>query len=337
MTAPRILVVRPSSLGDIVHTLALVSDVEAQFPDATIDWVAEEAFAPLVALDRRVGRVVPLALRRWRRAPLGTATLHEARAFARDLRDRRYDAILDLQEQVKGALVARLARGRRHGFDRRSIREPLATLLDDVHHAIDRDQHFIDKARALAAAALGYALQGPPRWKLVPPTRNDAMPAGPYAIAFHATSRDDKLWPEDAWRRLIGHFGQAGIGVLLPWGSDSERARSERLALGAAHAIVPPRQPLPGMATLARGAVVAVGVDTGLTHLAAALGTPTVAIFTTTDAALAGVARTGPHAVDLGGNGRIPAFDEVVTATGRVLRNAPGCQGSTGSVDRDAS
>src|SRR4029453_1812658 len=104
----------------------------------------------------------------------------------------------------------------------------------------------------------------------------------------------------------------ASLRVLLPWGSDAERARSHRLAEGTPNASVPPRQSLPEMASLARGAEVVVGVDTGLTHLAAALGTPTVAVFTTTDAALAGVARAGVHALDVGGNGRVPAFDEVV-------------------------
>ncbi len=321
----RVLVVRPSSLGDIVHSMALVSDVLAHFPEATIDWVAEEAFAPLVTLDPRLRHVVPLALRRWRHAPFRQATWRELRSFARDLRAQRYTAILDLQEQLKGAVVAKLARGQRHGFDRHSIREPVATLLDDTHHAIGRDQHFIDKARALAGAALGYPVEGAPRWRLVPPVRNGAMPAAPYALALHATSRADKLWPEHAWQRLLAHFAQAGLTVLLPWGSEVERARSERIAHAAANAIVPPRQTLPGMATLARSAEIVVGVDTGLTHLAAALGTPTVAIFTTTDASLAGVARTGTHAVDLGGNGRVPTLEDVIGAAGRATRDAPRC------------
>ena len=325
MSGQSVLVVRPSSLGDIVHALSLVSDVEAHAPGTVIDWVAEEAFVPLVGLDPRIRRVIPLAFRRWRRTAILPRTLGQFRTFVHDLRGQRYGAILDLQEQVKGAIVARLAQGRRHGFDRRNIREPLATLLDDEHHVIARDQHFIDKARALAGAALGYAVQGPPRWKLRPPARNVAMPQGPYAIAFHATSRDDKLWPEDAWRALVAHFAQASFTVLLPWGSEAEQARSLRIAHAAPNAIVPPAQSLPELATLARSAEVVVGVDTGLTHLAAALGTPTVSIFTTTDPALAGVARAGVHAEDQGGNGRVPALADVIAATARVLRDAPRC------------
>ncbi|MFO1322609.1 MAG: lipopolysaccharide heptosyltransferase I [Burkholderiales bacterium] len=319
------LVVRPSSLGDIVHALALVSDAMAHDPALVVDWVAEETFVPLVRLDPRIRTVIPVAFRRWRRAPLARDTRREFAQFRHALRATPYDAILDLQEQVKGALVARIARGTRHGFDRASIREPLATWLDDVHHRIRRDQHFIDKARALAAAALGYPVAGPPRWRLVPPPPSGALPATPFALLFHGTSRDEKLWPEDRWRGLLAHFAQAGFAAVLPWGSAAEEARSRRLAADAPDAIVPARQTLPELAALARRAEVVVGVDTGLTHLSAALGTPTVAVFTATDAALAGVAIAGPHAQDVGGNGAVPSLTDVVAATGRVLRDAPRC------------
>jgi heptosyltransferase-1 len=320
-----VLVVRPSSLGDIVHALALVSDVAAHRPGLAIDWVAEEGFVPLVRLDPRIRNVIPVAFRRWRGRPLARGTWREFTAFRHALRRERYDAIVDLQEQVKGALIARFARGRRHGLDRHSIREPVATALHEVHHRIERDQHFIDKARALAGAALGYAPEGPPRWRFAPPPSAAAMPDGPYALLFHATSRADKEWPEPRWRALIAHLADARIAALLPWGSEAERARSERLARDAATAVVPPRQSLPELATLARHAHVVVGVDTGLTHLAAALGTATVAIFTTTDATLAGVARAGPHARDLGGNGAVPSLADVIAATGALLQAAPRC------------
>jgi heptosyltransferase-1 len=320
-----LLVVRPSSLGDIVHTMSLVSDVERHAPGTVVDWVAEEAFVPLVALDPRIRRVIPVAFRRWRRAPLASRTRREFAEFRATLRAQAYGAILDLQEQVKGALVARMAKGTRHGFDRANVREPIATLLDDVHHAIDRNQHFIAKARAMSAAALGYAVEGPPSWRISPPPRTPAMPDGPYAIVFHATSRDDKLWPEQEWTGLLAHFAQAGLRVVLPWGSDAERARSERLARPATNAFVPPRQTLPELASLARSAEVVVGVDTGLTHLAAAMGTPTVAVFTVTDPALAGVAAAGRHARDVGGSGRVPSLGEAIESIGSVLRDAPRC------------
>jgi heptosyltransferase-1 len=328
-TGPRakgaVLVVRPSSLGDVVHALALVADVRRERPGLAIDWVAEEAFAPLVALDPGIRRVIPVAVRRWRRHPLAPATWREAAAFRRAMRNERYAAILDLQEQVKGALIARLAQGTRHGPDRASIREPIATLLHDAHHRIDPNQHLIDRCRQLAAAALGYTMADPPRFGIVAPPPGAAAPPCRYVVLVHATSRADKLWPEVNWRGLVAAFVEAGYAVLLPWGRPDERARSERLAAGVPAASVPPHQDLPALAGLLARAELVVGVDTGLVHLAAALGTPTLAVFTVTDPALAGVERASAVARDLGGGGRVPSLADVRTAAGVLLRAAPRC------------
>ena len=248
-------------------------------------------------------------------------------AFRRDLRRERYAAVLDLQEQVKGALVARNARGPRHGPDRASIREPVATLAHDHHHPIDPDQHLIDRCRQLAAAALGYRADGPPRFGIAapPPAADAPIPERPYLVFLHATSRADKLWPESHWRALIAAFARAGFAVVLPWGSESERSRSERLATGEASARVPPKQPLPALSTLLARAELVVGVDTGLVHLAAALGTPTVSLFVATDARLAGVERASARARDLGGVGVVPTVDDVLDAAGPLVAQAPRC------------
>lgn len=318
-----VLVVRPSSLGDVVHALALVSDVEQHCPQLAVDWVAEEAYAPLVRLDPRIRRIVPLALRRWRHQPLARATRREFAAFRTDLRRDTYVAVLDLQEQIKGAVVARMARGLRHGFDRASIREPAASLLDDVHHRVSRELHFLDRCRRLAGAALGYDVQGPPRWRIDASAKAAAMPAGPYVIAFHATSRADKLWPEDRWRHLLAHLASAGFAALLPSGNDAEAARSRRIAQGSEKSVVLPAQTLPELASLIQHAQLALGVDTGLTHLAAALGTPTVSLFTVTDPARAGVARMGSHARDLGGNGDVPTSANAIDVASELMRLSP--------------
>jgi heptosyltransferase-1 len=151
------------------------------------------------------------------------------------------------------------------------------------------------------------------------------MPTGPYALVFHATSRADKEWPEERWCALVTEFARAGFVTLLPWGNADEEARSQRIAKGSEGALVLPRQSLPELATLAKHAEIVVGVDTGLTHLAAALGTSTVAIFTATDPRLAGVACAGPHARDAGGNGRVPALLDVVDICGQLLLQAPRC------------
>lgn len=320
-----LLVVRPSSLGDVVHALSIVPDVVRARPGMLIDWVCEPAFADLPRLSPHVRNVIPFALRRWRHALLERGTWREAGAFRNLLRETRYDVILDLQEQIKGGVVARLARGERHGFDRASIREPVATLFDDVHHRISRSDHFAMRCRRLAGAALGYGVEGPPQWDLAPRHAAATIPSARYAVVVHATSRGSKLWPETHWRSLVEGFARAGLTTIIPWGDAPEHERSTRLAQGIDEAIVPGRQSLEALACLLAHAEVAVGVDTGLTHLAAALRTPTVALFTQTDPRGAGVAIAGAHARDLGGCGVIPALDDVRAAIGELLRAAPRC------------
>jgi heptosyltransferase I len=314
----KILIVRPSSLGDIVHALPIVHDLHRHRAGTQIDWVAEEPFTALVAMNRGVHHVIPVALRRWRRGVLARSTWSEMRNFRREIARERYDTVIDLQEQVKGALMAWFARGPVHGPDRASVREPAAALLYRHRYRINPQQHLIDRCRQLAGKALGYAPSGPPRFELHAARLRDAPPA-PYAVLVHATSRRDKLWPEASWSALIEHFSRAGMTVVLPWGDGEEAARSERLGAGARGALVPERRELPALAALLSGASVVVGVDTGLTHLAAALGTPTVALFVATDPRLAGVAAAGAHARDLGGERAMPSPDQVIGAASALL------------------
>lgn len=320
------LVVRPSSLGDIVHALPVVADIAQHVPGLPVDWVAEEAFASLVRLHPGIRRVIPVALRRWRHHLLDADAWREFVAFRRDLRVESYDAVLDLQEQLKGAVIARLAHGTRHGFDRASVREPASAFLHDRHHAVARSLHFEQRCRALAGKALGYEPVGAPRYGIVAPVpAAGVLPPGRFAVAVHVTSRDDKRWPDAHWHVLIDMLGESGLGVLLPWGTSVEHARSEALAQGHAQAIVPAHQSLPALAGTLRAADIVIGVDTGLVHLAAAVGTPTVALFTDTDPSRAGVSIAGTHARDLGGNGVIPTPEMVRTAAGALLRAAPRC------------
>jgi len=326
--ANAILVVRPSSLGDIVHALTIVADVRAHRPELAIDWVAEAGFVPLLELHPGLRHVIPVALRRWWRRPFAASSWREFASFRHALRRENYAAVLDLQEQVKGALIARIARGVRHGPDRSSIREPIATLLHERHHAIDPTQHFIVRCRALAGAALGYRVEGPPRFGLVPPPPPvGAIPDRPFVAFFHGTSRLEKLWPDAHWRRLIEMFAASGFSVILPWGSDAEHARSERLAAGVPDARVPPspRQSLPALAVLLARAELVIGVDTGLVHLAAALGTPTVSLFVATDPRSCGVGLAGPWARDLGGIGAPPTPEIVERTAAELMRRAPRC------------
>jgi len=314
----RVLIIRPSSLGDIVHALAIVHDLHRHHAGVEIDWVVEEPFVGLVGMNRGVRRVISIALRRWRRGVLARSTWREMRTFRRELAREHYDAVIDFQEQVKGALIAWFAHGPVHGPDRASVREPAATLFYRHSYRINPQQHLIDRCRQLAGKALGYVPAGPPRFDLRPPMLQDSSRA-PYAVLVHATSRADKLWPESRWSALLAHIARLGLTVVLPWGNAEEAARSARLADHVPGAIVPSRQELPELAALLAGAALVIGVDTGLTHLAAALGTPTVALFVATDARLAGVEHAGGHARDLGGLGEVPTMEQVTAAMQELL------------------
>jgi heptosyltransferase I len=304
----RILFVKTSSLGDVVHQCPAVSDAARNIPGAQIDWVVEEAFAGVARMHAAVRAVIPVAVRRWRRTPWRPAVWREIAAVRRRLAAEPYDAVIDAQGLVKSALIARAAAGPRHGMDRASAREPLAARLYDVVHAVPRALHAVERNRRLTAAALGYALDGEFSYGLV----GTGSRQGAYAVLLTMTSRADKLWPEARWIEL----GRAlALPVVLPWGSEAERARAERIGKGVGQAEVPARMGLEALAELLSGARTVVGLDSGLTHLAAALGVPTVAVFCGSEPALTGV-YGAPRARNVGVPGQAPQPFEVLAALG---------------------
>jgi len=309
---PRILFVKTSSLGDVVHNCPAVTEAARRVPDARIDWVVEEPFAEVAALHADVERVIPVAIRRWRGELFSPATWPELGAFRRLLRRERYDFVIDSQGLVKSALVAALAAGRKHGFDRASAREPFAVRFYDARHAVPSELHAVDRNRRLAAAALGYRTEGASDYGLRVQPKPEG-PAGLYALLFTMTSRADKLWPEEHWRALGHALEERGLQCLLPWGTDEERRRCARIAAAIPGAVVPQHLTLKEIARLASSASCVIGVDTGLAHLAAALRVPVVGLYCGSDPALTGLEGKGRHR-NLGGAGRPPAVAEVLDA-----------------------
>lgn len=305
---PRLLIVKTSSLGDVIHNLPIIADIRAHYPDMQFDWVVEESFADIPALHPTVATVIPVAIRRWRRSLFSDATRHEISAFRQRLRAQKYDCVLDTQGLLKSALIARSARGSLHGQDRASAREPLAALFYAHRHAVPRGRHAVARNRQLAALALGYPVPDtPPDYGIHAPQL--ALPvnlSSPYVVGLHATSRDSKLWPTGHWIALGRALAASGASLVLPWGNDSERLRAQAIAAEVPQSVVLPRLRLSELAAVLAGAQAAVGVDTGLVHLAVALGVPTVAIYTDTDPVLTGVCPGLTRAVNLGGIGRVP-------------------------------
>jgi heptosyltransferase-1 len=320
MPAPRVLFVKLSSLGDVVHHFPAVSDLRSHRPDVAIDWAVEEAYAPLVRLHPAVSRAIPVGLRRLKSgllAPAAWTAISEARHA---LREVRYDWIVDTQGLLKSAAVARSARGAVFGYDRRSIRERAAARFYDQALAVPRSLHAIERNRRLVGAVFGYTPEGPPDYGLAAPATAPAWaPRSRYVVALHATSRRGKQWPAQCWAALAARLSLAGLEVVYPGGSVAERADATRLAAASPGAIAAPALDLPDAAALLAHASAVVGVDTGLTHLAVALGTPTVGLFIATKPGLTGLCG-GDCAVNLGGDGRQPSVEQVL----RVLLGPAG-------------
>jgi lipopolysaccharide heptosyltransferase I len=302
----KILFVKTSSLGDVVHQCPAVSEAARNLPAAEIDWVVEEAFAGVPALQACVRRVIPLALRRWRRAPWSPSAWREFASFRKSLAHERYDAIIDTQGLIKSALIASLANGPRHGLDRASEREPLARFFYKHVHPVPWALHPVERNRQLTAQALGYAVEGPPEYGL----SVEAPQRVARSVFLTMTSRPEKLWPEERWIEL----GRAlRMRAVLPWGSEEERLRATRIASAMPQAEVMPRMTLEQLARLFGRAQAVVGVDTGLTHLAAALGVRTIGIYCGSDPALTGIYGAA-KATNVGTLGAAPSVDEVLKA-----------------------
>jgi len=311
---PRLLIVKTTSLGDVIHNLPVINDIRARHPDMVIDWVVEESFADIPRLHPGVDSVMTVAMRRWRKQLFAAQTWREIAALKQQLQARTYDLVLDTQGLLKSALISRLARAPHHGYDRHSIREPLAACLYNSRHKVSRQQHAVPRIRQLAAQALGYTIPGNlPDYGIASTADISALhlPEN-YVVGLHGSSRDSKLWPVDHWIALAEHLHAKGLALVLPWGSQAEHERALDIAAKSAQTVVLPRLTLNQLAAVIATARAAVGVDTGLMHLAVALKIPSVAIYTDTDPALTGIyPGAGSIAFNLGGRHQLPAVDEV--------------------------
>ncbi len=312
----RILLIKTSSLGDVVHNLPVVTDLRRRYPEAKIDWVVEEALAEIPRLHPGVRHVIPLALRRWRKSPLAAATWREVCAFRAMLRQDDYELVIDTQGLLKSALIAFMARGKRCGFAAGSAREPLAAGFYNKTFDVPTSLHAVARNRRLAALAAGYSDAPAADYGLT--AAPSAAARRPCAVLLTATSRDDKLWPEDRWIATGKALHGQGLTCLLPAGSATERQRAERLAQAIPGAVALPALNLHDLAAQLAAARIVIGVDTGLVHLAAALGRPTLALFCASDPALTGVLATTP-AINLGRRGQPPGVDDVLGAAMPLL------------------
>jgi heptosyltransferase I len=327
----KLLIVKTSSLGDVIHCLPVIADIHTHFPSAQIDWVVEESFADIPRMHASVNQVYTVAMRRWKKAifspKLWIKTGAETSAFKKLIKQNQYDAIIDCQGLLKSALISREANGVKHGYNKQSIREPIASRFYDKTYNISYQQHAVTRNRALCALSLGYANPtNAPNYGIGITAKNNGsedrtdtglqgIDLNNYVIALHGTSRDSKLWPVENWVNLGKELAKQNLNLVLPWASDAEFARAEQIANQLENATVLPKLNIAQIANVISNAKAAVGVDTGLSHLAAALNIPTIAIYTDTNPALTGVmAGKFAPAINLGGVTQTPTVGDVLSA-----------------------
>lgn len=287
----RILIVRLSSMGDVVHTLPALSDAARADPAIRFDWAVDEAFAQIPAWHRNVETVFPVALRRWRGDLVTSRDRSEVSSFLKDLRRERYDLVVDLQGEFKSALIARLARGARCGYDGPSAREWGAHVSYRQRFNVPKGAHSMARMRRLLSQALSYSFdEGEIDYGIV---RERLLPAPielkrPYIVFIHNTSWNSKNWPEHYWRELMNQVAASGFSVIFPWGSETDRERAARITHENPNGMVLPKLSISEKASIIAGAAATVGLDTGLSHIAAALGIPSVTLYGATDPNLCG-------------------------------------------------
>lgn len=316
----QLLIVKTSSMGDVVHALPAVSDLLAYCPGASVDWLVEAPFAAIPQMHGGVRRVLPMAWRKWRRKLFQRGTWEAMGQLRQQLRDRRYDLVIDLQGLVKSALWGLQAHGPLVGYDRRSVREPLAAMFYQRSVSVERDAHAVQRCRQLAAMQMGYPMpRSTPDFGLQVPRTAWPMPAA-FGVLIPNASRKEKLWPEMRWVAVGRKLRSHGLTPVVLWGTEAEQTMAERIAADCG-GTVPPFLKVGEMAAVLARARQVVGLDTGFAHLAAALGRPTVGIYCDHEPGLAGITGSGPVA-SLGGKGQVPKLADVVAAVEAQLRDA---------------
>lgn len=296
----QVLLIKMSSMGDIIHTLPALTDAMRAIPDLKIDWVVEPAFSDIPAWHPAVNTLIPIALRQWRKNIFSSIQSGDIPQFYKTLRQKKYDAIIDAQGLLKSAAVAKLAHGETYGFDKNSIREKIAAYFYDHTHSIDKNQHAITRTRKLFAETLKYDFQDTrPDFNIdtnkLPPL-NLTLPEK-YGVFIHGTTWATKHYPEISWEKLLAKADAAKLPIYLPWGNIAEKNRAEKMAKSFSHALVLPSLVIGQMATVFKNAAAVVTVDTGLGHLSAALTTPTIALYGPTDPKKVNI--VGDHAIAL--------------------------------------
>lgn len=289
----KVLLIKMSSMGDVIHTLPAVTEAAEHFPEIEFDWVVEKGFAEIPRMHPAVRNIFPIALRFWKKNLSESSTYASAKQFIQQLQSKQYDFVIDAQGLLKSAMVTKFTRGELHGYDKVSIREPLASFFYQVKHTVSRELHAVERIRQLFSKSLSYSLgDKKPDYGLSLPKNKMVLlseVSKPYVMFLHGTTWETKEWPVMYWHDLARRIIDSGKQVLMPWGNAQEQQRAKQLEkqLGSS-LVVLPKLGLLELATIISRASAAVAVDSGLGHMAAALRVPTISIYGPTDTRLTG-------------------------------------------------
>jgi heptosyltransferase-1 len=287
----RVLIVKVSSLGDVIHTLPAVTDAMHANKDLTFDWVVEENFTEIPSWHPAVKNVIPVAIRRWRKNWFKTYFRGEIGQFKKQLQSVHYDLVIDAQGLIKSGIVSRLSKGLTIGLSNRTIKEPMATLFYNKVYSVPWSEHAVERIRVLFSSALKYKYDKQEVDYGLDYGRigiNKADPQKKQILFLHGTTWKTKHWPKSYWRELSEIATTAGYRILLPWGTDAEYAVAEYIAKNNDMVTILPRQTLTELANHIASSAGVVAVDTGLGHLAAALSVPTLSLYGPTNPGLSG-------------------------------------------------
>ena len=285
----RVLLIKTSSLGDIVHTFPALTDASRSIPGIQFDWVVEEAFADIAAMHPAVRNVMPCAIRRWRKAPFVTWRNREWHDFKKRLKAEKYDLVIDAQGLIKSALITRHARGEKVGLDKHSAREPLSARVLQRPIAVAKGQHAIVRLRELFAKALEYEVPKEAIDSGLPSVKRHDSLAKKSLIFFHGTTWPTKHWPTEYWHELATLSSDAGYRVVVPWSNEEEKQRAQAIVQDVANAELLPKMTLAELLSYMLSLDGFVAVDTGLAHLSAAANLPGVVLYGPTNPGLTGV------------------------------------------------
>ena len=323
----RILIIKTTSLGDVVHNLPVIADIKRQHPNALVDWVVEESFVDILTMHPGINLIIPVAVRRWRKALFCRETWRELTAFKRQLQAHTYDIVIDTQGLLKSAVICYLSRSaNKCGYDKVSARESIASYFYHHRFSVSLALHAVQRNRELVALALGYTIGSnlldygiQSNLGLV---ESDSLPAR-FIMALHGTSRDSKLWPVAQWISLGRTLESQGLSLALPWGNQAELERAQQIASETKLAVVLPKSSITALARIIQRSQAVIGVDTGLAHLAVALNKPVIAIYTDTDPSLTGLYGANQRAFKNLGGGQVDTSPQEVLMQLKTFKILP--------------